>query len=77
MDKINHFENNTNGTVLAFNEVFTSKLEGVCPTLQVDIGELADSDTTRFLTVGSLLIKHNFIPRNGFEDNVKVEKDYE
>lgn len=68
MDKINHFET-TAGTVAEFNEIFTVKLEGVCPSLEVGIGELVDSDTTRMLTVGKLLVKHNFRPRLGKEDN--------
>lgn len=60
MDKITHFETRTNCTVREFNEVFDMKLEGLDPDLEVEIGELADTDTTRFLTVGTLVIKHNF-----------------
>lgn len=61
IDKINHFESTT-GTVAEFNNIFAVKLEGVCPSLEVEIGELADSDTTRILTVGKLIVKHNFSP---------------
>lgn len=68
IDKINQFEN-TPGTVSDFNSIFSAKLEGVCPSLLVEIGELADTDTTRFLTVGTLIVKHNFVPRKGYEDN--------
>jgi hypothetical protein len=67
IDKINYFEQRTNGTVEAFNELFTVKLTGVDPTLSVEIGEIADSDTTRFLTVGELVVKHNFVPKTGEE----------
>ena len=74
MDKINHFENNTNGTVSDFNEIFPNKLEGICPSLQVEIGELADSDTTRFLTIGSLLVKHNFTPTTG-DDKISSKEE--
>lgn len=73
IDKINHFETKT-GTVAEFNEIFSAKLEGVCPSLLVEIGEIADSDTTRFLTVGNLVVKHNFRPRMGYEDN-KVQDE--
>jgi hypothetical protein len=59
MDKINAFEK-TNQTVANFNAIFDVKLTNLCDTLQVEIGELADTDTTRFLTVGNLIVKHNF-----------------
>lgn len=62
MDKITHLEEKTDGTVLSFNKLFTTQLDGVCPSLEVEIGELADTDTTRWLTIGSLLVKHNFTP---------------
>lgn len=71
MDKINYFET-TAGTVADFNKIFTAKLEGLDQSLEVEIGELADSDTTRFLTVGSLIVKHSFIPRTGEEKNEQV-----
>lgn len=61
MDKINAFEK-TEQTVAHFNEIFSVKLTGLCDTLLVEIGELADTDTTRFLNVGTLIVKHNFTP---------------
>lgn len=60
IDKINHFEMYTDGTVQDFNKIFSTKLDGIDETLPVEIGELADTDTTRFLTVGNLIVKHNF-----------------
>lgn len=69
IDKINHFESLPECTVAKFNEIFTSKLEGLDQNLEVEIGELADTDTTRFLTVGKLIIKHNFTP-------IKIVEEY-
>lgn len=61
MDKINYFESLPVQDVKSFNEIFTgAKLEGLDQSLDVEIGELADTDTTRFLTVGTLIVKHNF-----------------
>lgn len=73
MDKINHFESLSSQTVKDFNEIFTnSPLESLAPDLEVEIGELADSDTTRFLTVGKLTVKHSFQPvREMVEEPVK------
>ena len=63
MDKINHFESLPAQTVEEFNKIFTrTELSGLDKTLHVTIGELADTDTTRFLTVGKLVVKHNFTP---------------
>jgi hypothetical protein len=67
MDKIIAFEK-TAATVKEFNEIFAVKLEGFDPTLEVEIGELADTDTTRFLTVGKNIVKHNFTVCNLVED---------
>lgn len=65
MDEITRFEALPVQTVQTFNEVFTVKLQGLAPDLEVEIGELADTDTTRFLTVGTLIVKHNFTPVRG------------
>lgn len=76
IDKINEFESQSKQTVAKFNEIFsTCKLTDLCDNLEVEIGELADSDTTRFLTVGSLIVKHNFTPRTGDEKKPEVVYD--
>ena len=63
MDKIKHFESLPKQTVSEFNKLFTNcKLSDLAGELEVEIGELADSDTTRMLSVGSLLVKHSFVP---------------
>lgn len=67
MDKINHFESLQSQTVKDFNEVFSSKLRDVPDYLEVTIGGLADSSTTRFLTVGSLIVKHDFVQQSAAE----------
>ena len=62
MDKISQFEKLT-GTVAQFNEIFVNaQLKEFKDDVEVEIGELADSDTTRMLTIGSLIVKHNFSP---------------
>lgn len=63
IDKINHFESLPSQSVDEFNKIFDVKLTGLSGDLDVEIGELADTDTTRFLTVGTLIVKHNFTPR--------------
>ena len=73
IDKINRFESLPVSSVTKFNEIFPQcKLEGLDGNLEVEIGELADSDTARFLLVGSLIIKHSFQPAR---DTVEVEVD--
>lgn len=73
MDKIMYFETLPSQTVKEFNEIFTrTQLAGLDPTLHVTIGELADTDTTRFLTVGTLIVKHNFTPMPAL---IEVEQD--
>lgn len=73
MDKINHFETLPSQNVEQFNKIFTrTELSGLDPTLHVTIGELADTDTTRFLTVGKLVVKHNFTP---MPDLIEMEQD--
>lgn len=67
IDQINEFESQSKQTVATFNKIFTCKLTDLCDNLEVEISELADSDTTRFLSVGSLIVKHNFTPRTGDE----------
>lgn len=63
MDKIMYFETLPEQTVEEFNKIFTrTQLDGLEPSLHVTIGELADTDTTRFLSVGKLVVKHNFTP---------------
>ena len=62
IDKINRFESSADNSVKAFNALFTdTPLTDLAEHLEVEIGELADTDTTRFLTVGNLTIKHNFV----------------
>jgi hypothetical protein len=64
IDKINEFENHQTWSVARFNEIFPEcKLENLADNLTVEIGELADTDTTRFLQVGSLTVKHSFQPK--------------
>lgn len=72
MDKINHFESLPVSTVAEFNKIFNVKLTGLAGELEVEIGELADSETTRWLTIGSLLVKHNFVARAGTELDSEV-----
>ena len=73
MDKIMYFETLPSQDVKTFNEVFTrTELTGLDPTLDVMIGELADTDTTRFLTVGKLVVKHNFTPT---PELIEMEQD--
>lgn len=63
MDRINKFENLPVQTVAEFNKVFTEcPLLDIAENLEVDILELADSDTTRFVQAGHLTIKHKFVP---------------
>jgi hypothetical protein len=70
VDKMNLFESMTFQNVGNFNKVFTDvQLEGLDNQLPVSIGELADTDTTRFLSVGSLIVKHNFTP-------VRIEDEF-
>lgn len=69
IDKIVYFEE-TDCTVAEFNGIFTSKLVGFSPSLLVEIGELADTDTTRFLKVGKKLVKHNFTVPKGEENEL-------
>lgn len=69
IDRIVHFEN-TDCTVAEFNAIFTSKLEGFSPSLIVEIGELADTETTRFLKVAKKIVKHNFRVPKGEENEL-------
>lgn len=62
MDKIKHFESLPAQTVEQFNSIFVSSpLKDLSQDLEVEIGELADTETTRFLLVGSLIVKHRFV----------------
>lgn len=67
IDKINHFESLPVQTVAKFNGIFDAKLTGLNEELEVEIGELADTETTRFLLVGTLVVKHNFTPKTDSE----------
>lgn len=69
VDKINYFETKA-GTVSEFNSIFPAKLTGLDQSLLVEIGELSDTDTTRFITVGDLILKYNFTQKTGEEKNV-------
>ena len=61
IDKINNFESAPAQTVAEFNKTFPqNKLENLPDLLEIEIGEIADSETTRYILAGSLLIKHNF-----------------
>lgn len=63
IDKIRMFEALPQQTVAEFNKLFTNcKLDDLAADLEVEIGELADSDTTRMLSVGKLTVKHRFVP---------------
>lgn len=62
IDKINQFESLPSQTVGQFNRIFKNcQLKDLSPNLQVEIGEIADSDTVRFISVGSLIVKHRFV----------------
>lgn len=61
IDKINEFEALPKQTVEEFNKIFTDKpLKDLMNHLEVEIGEIADTDTTRYLMVGNLIVKHSF-----------------
>lgn len=76
IDKINRFESLPVSSVAKFNEIFPQcKLEGLDGNLEVEIGELVDSDTTRFLLVGSLVIKHSFQARKNWTDETETEEE--
>jgi hypothetical protein len=70
MDKINHFESLQCQTVEEFNKLFTAKLENVPGDLEVEIGQVFGPDTCRWLSVGTLTVKHEFQPVTGEEKNV-------
>lgn len=61
-EKIERFERTTDGTVKSFNEVFPeTPLKQFKPDMIVDIGEIAQPVTTRYLTVDeSVVFKHSF-----------------
>jgi hypothetical protein len=59
IDRINKFENG-DCTVREFNKIFKSKIVGFSDNLQVEIGNIHDTDTTRLLIIGKANIKHNF-----------------
>lgn len=64
IDRINEFENHQTWSVERFNKIFPEcTLENLADHLTVEIGELVDTDTTRFLQVGNLTVKHSFQPR--------------
>lgn len=68
IDKINYFESLPVQTVGEFNQIFPyTRLEHLPAELEVEVGELADGETTRWLLVGGLIIKHSF-------EAVKVDK---
>jgi len=75
IDKINHFESLDKQTVKEFNKLFTTcPISGIVDeNALVEIGEIADTSTTRFLTVGNtLVIKHRFVPVEETEVDVNV-----
>lgn len=76
MDKINRFESLPVSSVEEFNKLFPlCPLENLAGNLEVEIGEIADVDTTRFLLVGSLIIKHSFYFRKTDITDMDIDKD--
>ena len=64
IDKINEFESAPVQSVEEFNRIFPyCTLENLTAGTEIEIGELADSDTTRWILAGSLRIKHSFQSR--------------
>lgn len=76
MDKINEFESNSTQTVSQFNKLFPfAKLENLADGLEVEIGEIVDTDTTRYILVGGLVVKHSF--ENKYSYDILMEENEE
>lgn len=72
MDKINYFESLPAQTVEEFNKIFVAKLGDVPGGVEVEVGQIAGPDTCRWLTVGSLLVKHDFSRSPEVKDEERV-----